>query len=218
MVNAGVEIIELQIPFSDPQADGPFFTNANQIALENGVSVRECIEFAEKMTKKHINCNFVFMTYYNILFKYGVDSFVKNASKVNIKGIIIPDLPIEEAEEYIQSCSNYGVAPIFMYSPTTSNKRMKFIAQHAEGFIYCQARSGVTGSHTLFNDEILDYIDRCRASTSLPIAMGFGVQTKKDVVFLQEKVDIAICCTQAVKILVNRSAKDMGWFLKGLRN
>jgi tryptophan synthase alpha chain len=217
MANAGVDIIELQIPFSDPQADGPFFTKAQQDAVNNGITTKQCFDFAEKVSSKFPEINFVFMTYINIVFKYGIAKFVEKAAEVGIKGIILPDLPIEEADEYINACELYKIAPILMFTPTTTEDRMKKISQKAKGFIYCQARVGITGTHTKFGKSETEYIARCKRNTELPIAMGFGIQEKDDVDFLKGKVDIAICCTQAVKALVKNGPKGMGSFLKSLR-
>ncbi len=217
MVKVGTDVIELQIPFSDPQADGPFFTIAQQESVNNGTTVEQCFEFTEKVCKKYPNANFVFMTYYNILFTYGVEKFVNRASKIGIKGFIIPDLPYEESDEYLKACKKYNLAAILMFTPVTSDERMVEIGKRGTGFIYCQARVGVTGNHTKFDESIDEYIKRCRNTTSLPIAMGFGIQKKEDLDFLKGKVDIAICCTQAIKVLVKDGVNAMGDFLKGLR-
>ena len=217
MYNAGVDIIELQIPFSDPQADGPFFTKAQQDAVNMGITVKQCFEFAENVCRKYPEINFVFMTYTNIAFKYGISRFVEKSAKIGIKGIILPDLPIEESDEYLKACVLHEIVPILMFTPTTTEDRMKKINQEAGGFIYCQARVGITGTHTKFGDDEAEYISRCRRNTDLPIAMGFGIQNKDDIDFLKGKVDIAICCTQAVKILVKHNPKKMGEFLAALR-
>lgn len=219
MVKAGVDIIELQIPFSEPQADGPYFTHANQVAVDNHTSLEQCFAFAETVCRQYPDTAFVFMTYTNILFRYGYEAFVKKAKAISIRGIIVPDLPIEEAAPYLDACSKYGIAPILMFTPTTTSARMTEIAAHAQGFIYAQARAGVTGSHTKFDNETLAYIKRCKEGTTLPIAMGFGIQTREDVTFLEKTgdVDIAICCTQAVKVLENDGSEAMGAFLERLR-
>ncbi|MBT5016898.1 tryptophan synthase subunit alpha [Candidatus Peregrinibacteria bacterium] len=217
MARVGVDIIELQIPFSDPQADGPFFTAAQQESVEKGTTTEQCFEFAEEVCRDYPEVNFVFMTYYNIVYKYGVNEFVERAAKIGVKGFILPDLPVEESEEYIAACREHNVDPILMFTPTTSDERMRKIAAQASGFIYCQARLGVTGTHTKFGPEEEAYIARARAATDLPLAMGFGIQQKEDVDFLKGKVDIAICCTQAIKALVNGGVSEMGEFLEGLR-
>ncbi len=217
MARVGVDIIELQIPFSDPEADGPFFTAAQQESVENGTTTEQCFEFAEEVCRAYPEVNFVFMTYFNIVFKYGVCEFVERAAKIGIKGFILPDLPVEEADEYVEACHEHKVDPIFMFTPETSDERMAKIATKSSGFVYCQARTGVTGTHTKFGPQEEAYIARCRAATDLPLAMGFGIQQKEDVDFLKGKVDIAICCTQAVKALVNDGVRAMGEFLEGLR-
>jgi tryptophan synthase alpha chain len=217
MMAASVELVELQIPFSEPQADGPFFTMANQQALDNGLSVAECLDFAAQTCRRHPTGTFIFMTYFNILFKFGVSAFVKRAAQAGIKGMIIPDLPIEESSSYVKACETEGIDPIFMFAPSTPIERMKDIAKMSRGFVYCQAREGVTGSHTQFGPAVADYIARCRAATDLPLAVGFGIQTKEDVDFLRGRADVAICCTQAVKVLASSGAKAMGQFLRGLR-
>ena len=218
MSKVGVDIIELQIPFSDPQADGPFFTKAQQDAIENGVTVPDAFNFAKEVCSKYPKVNFVFMTYLNIAYKYGIPNFVKEAARVGVRGIILPDLPLEESEEYVKACKDNKIAPIFMFTPTTTEKRMQKINKKANGFIYCQARIGITGTHTKFGEAEEEYIERCRRNTNLPIAMGFGIQEKADVDFLKRKVDIAICCTQAIKALDKNGVEGMGQFLKSLRN
>ena len=217
MISVGVDIIEIQIPFSDPEADGPFFTKANQVALDKGTSVEDCFKFASKICKKYPQANFVFMTYFNILFKYGITNFSKRSTQIGIKGFIIPDLPLEESTEYLKACQQFNLAAIFMVAPNSTKERMLKIAKHASGFIYCQARSGVTGKQTVFNNNVKKYINQCRKVTKLPLAMGFGIKTKQDVDFLKGKVDLAICCTEAVKILVEKGVEEMGVFLQSLR-
>lgn len=217
MAAVGVDVIELQIPFSDPQADGPYLTHANQEAVKKGVTVEQAFEVSEKVCKKHPDTNFIFMTYLNIVYQYGFESFIKRASQVGIKGVILPDLPLEESDEYFAACEKYGVDPILMVTPVTSSDRMKKIAKAAKGFLYCQARLGTTGKPTKFDRETIEYIDRCRQVTDLPIAMGFGIQKKEDVDFLKGKVDLAICCTAAMKVMEEKGVKGMGDFLSHLR-
>jgi tryptophan synthase alpha chain len=157
------------------------------------------------------------MTYYNIAFQYGVENFVKDAGKIGVKGIILPDLPIEEADEFVDCCEKFDVAPIFLFTPTTSEARMKQISEKSGGFTYCQARVGVTGTHTQFGKKTREYIEKCKKNSKLPISFGFGIQEKSDVDFLKGKVDIAICCTAAVKVLEKEGAEAMSEFLKRLR-
>jgi len=157
------------------------------------------------------------MTYFNIIFKFGVEKFVKKSAEIGVAGIILPDLPLEEAGEFLRACEKFAVAPIFLFTPNMSEKRMREISAAAAGFIYCQSRTGVTGTRTKFDDAEKKYIARCRRNTNLPLAMGFGIQKKSDVDFLKNKVDIAICCTAAVKILKKNGPQKMGEFLQNLR-
>ncbi len=144
-------------------------------------------------------------------------AFVKKAAQAGVQGIIVPDLPIEEGNEYVRACDAEGIAPIFMVAPTTTQERLARIGKMSRGFVYCQAREGVTGSRTRFGPGVSEYIDRCRAATDLPLAVGFGIQAREDVQFLKGKADIAICCTQAVRVLMDGGVKAMGQFLRDLR-
>lgn len=217
MSKAGIDVIELQIPFSDPQADGSYLTHANQVSVQNGVTVEQAFEVAEKVCADYSDIHFIFMTYLNIVYQYGFDAFIKRASNVGIKALILPDLPIEESDEYFEACKKYSVDPILMVTPVTSDDCMKKIAEKVQGFLYCQARLGTTGKQTKFDQETIDYIHLCRQITDLPIAMGFGIQQKEDVDFLKGKVDMVICCTAAMKVLEEKGAKSMGEFLEELR-
>ena len=158
MVEAGVDLMELQIPFSEPMADGPVILKANQKSLESGVTVKECLEFAKKVTER-FNIPFLFMTYYNILYKYGVKMFVEDMARIGIKGAIVPDLPPEEGAEYAEEMKNLGLCPIYIFSPTTTDARMKYLSSWGGGLIYCMARKGVTGKETNFSDDLNEYIE-----------------------------------------------------------
>ncbi|MUG98450.1 tryptophan synthase subunit alpha [Scytonema sp. UIC 10036] len=218
LVNAGVELIELQFPFSEPIADGPVLIKANQEAVANGATVNDCFQFAREITKKHPRVLFLITTYYNILFKYGVKKFLKSASKIGIAGVIIPDLPPEEATEYVEICKNNDIAAIFLLTPKTRYSRVQQIAGMASGMVYCVARAGVTGDRTNFSEDFDSYIQRVREATSLPIGVGFGIQTKEDIEYLKGRVDIAVIGTQAVKLLVEKGAQSLGEYMRGLRS
>lgn len=215
---AGVEMVELQFPFSEPIADGPILIKANHESIEKGTRVDGCFRFAHQMTKEFPEMIFLIMTYYNILFSRGIDRFVQEASQAGIGGIIVPDFPPEESKDYIKACQQFNLSPIFLFSPTNSDKRLKVISQLSKGMVYCVARKGVTGYHTLFSKQFEDYLARAKKATHLPLGVGFGVQTKEDVDHLKGKADIAIVCTQAIKIAGEKGAIAAGEFLKGLRN
>ena len=216
MVEAGVDLMELQIPFSEPIADGPVILKANQQALARGISVQQCIDFGGRVARE-FNIPFLFMTYYNILFKYGVSRFAHTAAQQGLKGAIVPDLPPEEGADYLQAMSEHQLDPIFIYAPTTSEQRMQMIAQYARGFVYCVARKGVTGQQTDFSRELEAYLDRCRRATELPLALGFGVKDRSDMDFLTGKVDIAVIGTQTIRIMDAHGVAAVGDFIRGLR-
>ncbi|MCX7820310.1 MAG: tryptophan synthase subunit alpha [Brevinematales bacterium] len=216
MVNAGVDLMELQIPFSEPIADGPTILYANHLALKNGVRTRDCFEFAAKITST-FDIPFLFMTYYNILFKYGVKNFVFEMEKVAIKGAIVPDLPPEEGEEYISSMKGAGISPIFIFTPTSKDGRLRLLSSFADGFVYCVARKGITGQKTDFNTELTKYIDRCKSFTSLPLALGFGIKEREEIDFLKDKVDIAVIGTQSIKVFEEKGIFGLKEYLKNLR-
>ncbi len=216
MVNAGVDMMELQIPFSEPIADGPVILKANQKALENGASVRECIEFAKQVSSR-FDIPILFMTYYNILFKYGIERFARVMAENGLKGAIVPDLPPEESADYLKAMSDYNLAPIFIYAPTTSEQRMKYINEFAQGFIYCVARKGVTGAETSFASQLESYLSRCREATDLPLAVGFGVKSKKDVDYLKGKADIAVIGSQTIRLADQQGMAGVEDFIRGLR-
>ena len=215
MVEGGVDLMELQIPFSEPIADGPVILHANQKALEAGATVKDCLDFAKDVTKT-FEIPFLFMTYYNILFKYGVERFASEMVRVKLRGAIIPDLPPEEGQDYLQAMGANDLAPIYIYSPTTSDDRMKYIASFARGFIYCVARRGVTGANTRFSEALETYLSRCRQATTLPLALGFGVKDKDDVDFLKGKADIAVIGTQTIRLVDKQGVGAVGDFIHGL--
>lgn len=215
MVKAGVDIMELQIPFSEPIADGPVILHANQKALAGGVSVKKCIDFVSDITKT-FNVPFLFMSYYNILFKYGVDRFVKKMSRTGIRGSIIPDLPPEEGSEYLQSMQQNDLDPIFIFSPNTTDERMKYLSSFGRGLIYCVARKGVTGKETDFSKELESYLLRCRKATKLPLALGFGVKDKADIDFLKGKVDIAVIGSETIRLIDRDGIDAVEGFIRSL--
>jgi tryptophan synthase alpha chain len=216
MVEAGVDLMELQIPFSEPIADGPVILHANQKSLDAGTTVERCFEFAELVTKR-FDIPFLFMTYYNILFRGGLKSFIERSKDVGVQGMIVPDLPPEEASEYLSGMRSARLDPIFIYSPSSSEQRMRLIAEHGSGFVYCVARKGVTGANTEFSSDLGDYLGRARSCTQLPLAVGFGVKSKRDVDFLRGKADIAVVGSESIRVLEKDGVDAVGDFLTTLR-
>ena len=216
MVEAGVDLMELQIPFSEPIADGPVILHANQKSLAGGATVQKCIDFAQKVTET-FDIPFLFMSYYNILFKYGIERFASAMARIDLYGAIVPDLPPEEGQDFLKAMQNKRLAPIFIFSPTTPDERMKYLASFGKGFIYCVARKGVTGVDTDFSKQLEKYLARCRKATDLPLALGFGVKEKADVEFLIGKVDIAVIGSQTIRLVDKEGVGVIGDFIKSLR-
>lgn len=217
MVESGVDLMELQIPFSEPIADGPVILRANQASLHAGSRVERCLRFAEDVAGR-FDIPFVLMSYYNVLFRQGVDTFVERMAAAGLRGAIVPDLPPEEAGGYLEAMTKAELDPIFIFSPRTSDARMAEIARHGRGFVYCVARKGVTGAETDFSAELDAYLARCRAATSLPLALGFGVKDHRDVDALRRKADIAVVGTQTIRVMEERGVGAVGDFVAGLRS
>jgi len=215
MVEAGVDLMELQIPFSEPMADGPVILKANQKAIEGGSTVQRCFDFAQRVAQD-FSIPFLFMSYANILYKYGMDPFSDQMTKINLKGAIVPDLPPEEGKDYIAAMAKNNLAPIYIFSPETSDERMAYISKVAKGFVYCLARKGVTGKTTSFSTDIADYLARCRTAIPLPLAVGFGVKDKADIDFLRGKADIAVVGSQTIRVVEEKGVEATGDFIRSL--
>ena len=216
MVNAGVDLMELQIPFSEPIADGPIILHANQKSLAGGATVQKCMDFARKAAQS-FNIPFLFMSYYNILFKYGVERFAGEMHNSGMVGAIIPDLPPEEGRDYLDAMEKYHLSPIFIFSPTTPEERMAYLNSFGKGFIYCVARKGVTGVATDFSRQLKEYLLRCRRATDLPLALGFGVKEKADVDYLKGKADIAVIGSETIRIVDTAGVDAVSEFINSLR-
>ena len=216
MVAAGVDIMELQIPFSEPIADGPVILHANQKSLAAGTTVSQCIEFAQTAAAT-FEIPFLFMSYYNILYKYGVAKFTETMARSGLKGAIVPDLPPEEGNEYLEVMKGHNLDPILIFSPTTSDARLQYLSEYGRGFVYCVARKGVTGGQTSFSQELDAYLARCRRATSLPLALGFGVQSREDIDFLKGRADIAVIGTQTIRLVDDAGVEAVKGFIEGLR-
>jgi tryptophan synthase alpha chain len=211
----GVEYTELQIPFSDPSADGPTFVKANQESLNSGTTVRKSLEFIEKSVKK-FDMNILIMTYYNIVYQYGVEEFVKKASKLGVWGLIIPDATLEDASELYEYCEKYDVNPVVIATPYTEESRLKELSIKGSGFIYYVPRAGVTGTKTKFSDDVTNKIDRIKEVTKMKCAVGFGIQEKKDIDILSGHADIAIIGSAITRVIENEGIEKVDEFLKNL--
>ncbi len=217
MAAAGVELIELQVPFSEPVADGPVIARACQESITRGTTVAECLAFAAEMAGSHPKTAFLVMTYYNIIFRHGEDAFLDRARRARVRGLIVPDLPIEEGADFFRAVRRIGIDPIQIFAPTSTAARMHELETFADGFIYCVARRGVTGAATAFDREFDAYLARCRAATDLPLAVGFGIRSRADVDHLLGKADIAVVGSETIRIVEAHGPEAVGLFLAGLR-
>lgn len=215
MVKAGVDLMELQIPFSEPMADGPVILKANAEALKAGATVEQSFEMAEKLTKE-FDIPFLFMTYYNILFCQGVNEFVERCESIGIQGCIVPDLPPSEGQDYLDAMHKAKLAPVHIFTPNTPEPRMRFLSDSSAGFIYSVARKGVTGKDTAFSSELETYLAQCRNNTSLPLAVGFGVKSADDVNFLRGKADIAVVGSETIRVMEEQGVAGVRPFIETL--
>ena len=216
-VKAGVDLMELQFPYTDPMADGPTLVEANQKAVETGITIDQCFIAAKKITDENPETAFIIMTYLNILYSRGYEKFATEAKAAGIMGVIIPDLPVQEARQWTDACDQNDISPIFMTTPETSEERLKEIAKYSRGFLYCVARKGITGEKSTFDTGFEKYISQVAEKVSLPIGVGFGVRDKEGVQELKNKADIAIVCSKAIELITAEGIKAASAFLKSLR-
>ncbi len=215
MVNAGVDLMELQIPFSEPMADGPVILKANAEALKAGATVEKSIEAAERITRE-FDIPFLFMTYYNILYCYGVTGFVERCKSAGIQGCIVPDLPPIEGQDYLDAMAAAQLSPVHIFTPKTPQSRMRHLSDMSAGMIYVVARKGVTGKDTAFSSEMSDYLQLCRNSTELPLGVGFGVKSREDIDFLSGKVDIAVVGSETIRVMEQDGVGAVKGFIETL--
>ncbi|MCZ6488605.1 MAG: tryptophan synthase subunit alpha [Gammaproteobacteria bacterium] len=199
LVKSGVKLIELQVPFSDPVADGHTLVNACHDALKHGGSVRATLALAEKVCAKHPEATFILMSYLNPLYRYGLQALFEKAASVGIEGLIIPDWPVEEIEPWLPTFDELGLSPILMVTPNTPLERIERIAKASRGMIYVVSRMGVTGHQTQWGEDFQSYLDRIRQYTDLPLAVGFGVRSADDLNALAGKTEVAAFCSKYIE-------------------
>ncbi len=198
MAEAGIDLVELQLPFSEPIADGPAFIRANQAALDAGLHRDDYFAFFEQAAKD-FDLPLLFMGYYNSVYRMGHEAFCKQLRNAGGEGYIIADLPLEEAADLDNHAVKHDLDPIHIVTPLNSEERLRRIAETASGFIYCVARRGVTGSATDLDENLKTYMERCRKVIRLPLALGFGIKTPDHVRQLRGTADIAIVGTACLE-------------------
>ena len=198
MEEAGADLIELGIPFSDPTAEGPVIQAANVRALSGGVTTDKIFEMVERI-RKNASIPMVFMTYANVVFSYGTERFVKKAAELGMDGLILPDVPFEEKEEFDSVCKAYGLDLISLIAPT-SHERIARIAKEAEGFVYCVSSLGVTGTRTNITTDIGAMVKLVKQAKDIPCAVGFGIFTPEQARKMAGQSDGAIVGLAIVKL------------------
>ena len=206
--DAGADIIELGIPFSDPTAEGPVIQGANLRALEGGVTTDAILEMVAGI-RADVRVPLVFMTYGNIVFHYGIERFCARAEKAGIDGLILPDTPYEEKDEFAPACAAHGIAYISLIAPT-SDERVAMIATEAQGFVYCVSSLSVTGTRDAITTDIDTLVARVRAATDVPVAVGFGISNAEQAANMAAKSDGAIVGSALVKLVAEHGARAAG--------
>ncbi len=199
MAEAGVDGFEIGVPFSDPLADGPTIQAASQVALQNGVTVRRCLEAIRQLRARGVRQPLLLMSYLNPLLAYRPEAFVQDAKAAGADGLIVPDLPPEEAALFAPACARAGLALVFFLAPTSNAQRIALAAQQATGFIYVVSVTGVTGARTELPPDLADFIARVRAQTDRPLVLGFGISTPEQARSMNGLVDGFIVGSALVK-------------------
>ena len=219
MVKAGADLIELGIPFSDPTAEGPVIQEANERALSGGVTTDKVFGLVRELREK-TDIPMVFMTYANVVFSYGQDRFLSTCKEVGIDGIILPDLPYEEKEEFLPDCRKYGVDLISLIAPTSEN-RIAMIAKEAEGFLYIVSSLGVTGTRSEITTDLNSIVKVVRENTDIPCAIGFGISTPEQAAKMSAISDGAIVGSAIIKLIAQGregAALRVGEYVKRMKD
>lgn len=195
----GADLIELGIPFSDPTAEGPVIQGANLRALTGGVTTDKIFAFVREL-RRDVRIPMVFMTYANVVFSYGAERFLSTCRDIEIDGLILPDLPYEEKDEFLPLCRQYGVDLISMVAPTSEN-RIAMIAREAEGFLYLVSSLGVTGVRSEIKTDLASIVEVIRQNTAIPCAIGFGISTPEQAQKMAGTADGAIVGSAIIKMI-----------------
>ncbi|MDO5124176.1 MAG: tryptophan synthase subunit alpha [Eubacteriales bacterium] len=218
-VENGADLIELGIPFSDPTAEGPVIQGANLRALNGGITTDKIFAFVKEL-RHDVKIPMVFMTYANVVFSYGAEKFISTCKNIEIDGLILPDLPFEEKEEFQPLCKKYGVDLVSLIAPTSEN-RIAMIANEAEGFLYIVSSLGVTGTRSEIKTDLASIVKVVRQNTDIPCAIGFGISTPEQAKKMANISDGAIVGSAIVKLL-EKHGKDapryIGEYVKSMKD
>jgi tryptophan synthase alpha chain len=199
---AGADALELGVPFSDPVADGATIQRASEGALRNGVTLAVCLDVLQQLRRKHdVRMPILLMGYYNVFFTYGIERIAAELAAAGGDGLIVPDLPPEEATPLQEALRAHGLDLIFFVAPTSSDGRIRQIAARASGFLYCVSLTGVTGARERLADELPAFLQRVRAATDLPLVVGFGISRPEHIARLRGLADAAIVASALIDLL-----------------
>lgn len=215
----GADLIELGIPFSDPTAEGPVIQGANLRALNSGVTTDKIFDFVKEL-RRDVKTPIVFMTYANVVFSYGAEKFISTCRDISVDGLILPDLPFEEKDEFLPLCHKYGVDLVSLIAPT-SEHRIAMIAKEAEGFLYIVSSLGVTGTRSEIKTDLASIVKVVRENTDIPCAIGFGISTPLQAKKMADISDGAIVGSAIIKLL-QKYGKDapkyVGEYIKSMKD
>jgi len=218
-VDNGADLIELGIPFSDPTAEGPVIQGANLRALNGGISTDKIFAFVKEL-RRDVRVPMVFMTYANVIFSYGAERFISTCKDIEIDGLILPDLPFEEKEEFLPVCHKYGVDLVSLIAPTSEN-RIAMIAKEAEGFLYIVSSLGVTGTISEIKTDLASIVKVVRENTDIPCAIGFGISTPEQAKKMADVSDGAIVGSAIIKLLAKHgkaAPKYIGEYVRSMKD
>jgi tryptophan synthase alpha chain len=207
--DVGADLIELGVPFSDPLADGPAIQHSSEIALKRGTGLGDILRIVEA-ARRHTSIPLLLMGYYNPFLCYGTRAFARDAAAAGVDGLIIPDLPFEEGEEFKLQAEQAGLSMVYLIAPTTTNRRVREAGRHSTDFCYCVALTGVTGARTNIETRTEDYLDRVRRLIKKPMVVGFGVSSPAHVKRLRAHADGVVVGSALVPVLEQAAKSKNG--------
>jgi tryptophan synthase alpha chain len=219
-IEAGADVIELGVPFSDPVADGPVIQRASERALKRGTTLSQVLTLAAEVRQQAQSTGLVVFSYLNPILRMGIEKFCKVARHAGVDGVLVTDLPVEEAGEYLRAMDAYDLAPIFLAAPTSPDERLRRIAQASRGFVYAVSRTGVTGARQQLAADTEKLVRRLRRLTKLPVAVGFGISTAEQFAEVGRFADAVVIGSAIVEIVERnrgREAEAVGEFVAKLR-
>ena len=200
-IDAGADVIELGVPFSDPLADGPVIQRAMERAVARGTSLKDVIKLAGEIRAERPAAGLVIFSYLNPILRYGLHRFADAAAAAGVDGVLATDLIVEEAGEFLAEMERVGLAPIFLAAPTSPDERLEAIATHSKGFVYAISRVGITGAQQSLSRDAAALVERIRRWTRLPVAVGFGISTSEHVAQVAEFADAAVIGSAIVELI-----------------